>query len=128
MISGSEMKIKIGSYANWESTQVIFTISAIIHIKVTIFPAAGTVSNIAELHARRSVALGVDSDGKLIYFWKNSLGYWEEKFNSGLKLNLNTNYFVRFTYSRSDATEIHSSFIIEIEDETINGSFNDGKN
>ena len=127
MVNGSEMKINIGSYANWESTQVIFTISAIIHIKVNQFPAAGTDSNIAELHARRSVALGVDSNGQLKYFWKNGSGSWDEKFNSGLILDLNTNYFIRFTYSRSDATKSHSSFIIEIEDQKINGSFNDGK-
>ena len=47
IVDQSSMKIKIGSYANWENNQVIYSITAVIAIRIDAYPSfPNTFTNI----------------------------------------------------------------------------------
>jgi hypothetical protein len=106
----SEMRVKINSYANWLDTQVVYTITAIIKIKLINLPSTGFI-NILRLIGRRSVGLGIKSNGELVFTHKNT-GGWANYYETSVNLTTNTDHFVRFTFSRSDVTLETAGFVL----------------
>jgi hypothetical protein len=65
VVAGSRMEIKVGSYSNWESTQVVYSITAVVAIKLKIMTTSD-FSNMFRFKSRKTIGLGVTNTGELV--------------------------------------------------------------
>lgn len=82
IVPGSKMSINVYTYANWEVTQVVYTLTTIVKIKILTLPSSG-FETIIVFNGKRPVGLAVSSTGKLFITYKKS-GDWVKHIDTAL--------------------------------------------
>jgi len=103
IVTDSQMRIDVSSYARWDNTEVVFTLTLVAKVKILVHPAA--VSNFIVIEGNRSIALAINAVGELILTYLDAgTMMWTSAYSSSISLAVGETAFIRFTYSVSDVT------------------------
>ncbi len=113
------------TYAEWEPTQVVYSISVVARVEVVTFPTGLNHSPIIAITGRYTVGVSVNANFQLSCFTiSNSLTPSTMTRTSTLTpvtLSYGENY-IRFTYTRSDVSEVSASCVIETDTGLLSGA------